>query len=263
MEHNTGEQEALGLEVDIEVAPNGACMAHVPSLPGFNFRADSTSELAARGRGALREYTDWLNTHGLAGLTTTTRPVAERVAAHGMSAVRLRPREQIAGAPVWESGNAAALFFVDHRALCDQEVQAHLRFLRDALAWIRTIVTPLTAGQRAWAPAPGRRTIDETLDHIGNCIWWYTSRLDDGLPEPPQVDSEDPLDRMDRAFALSAEFLSRVTLADRTRVYVPTRYPTCDCTEVWTHTKVCRREAEHVWAHRSGLLRDTRAAAVR
>lgn len=263
MARNPGGQEVLELEVDIEVAPSGACLAHVPSLPGFNFRADSTSELVACGHKTLSAYIDWLDTHGLAGLTTTTGAVAERVAAHGISAVRLRPREQVAGAPVWESGNAAALFLVDHRALSDQEVRAHLRFLRDALAWIRTVVTPLSPAQRAQVLAPGRRTIDETLYHIGNCVWWYTSRLDDGLPEPPSREGEDPLDRMNRSFALSAEALLQVKPADRTRVHVPTRYPTSDPAEAWTHAKVCRREAEHVWAHRSGLLRDVRAAAAR
>jgi hypothetical protein len=161
--------------------------------------------------------------------------------------------ECVPGAPVWDSGNAAALFEHDRSPLDDVAVAAHLRFVRRVLDRIREAVVPLSASERARRPAPNRRPIDETLEHIGNCIWWYCSRIDDALPEPDEPEGEAWLDRIDRLFDVAEQHLLGIPLLARVEVHVPARFPTADSREPWNHTKVCRRQAEHVWAHLPGV----------
>jgi hypothetical protein len=170
-----------------------------------------------------------------------------------VAAIRFRVAEHLSGAPVWESGNAAVLFEWDRRSLGDSEDLAHLRFVERTLKEMRATTSALSIDRRRERPAPNRRSVDETLDHVGNCIWWYCSRIDDGLAEPIDPPDEDPLDRIDRLFEGAKGFLLAVPVADRATIYHPTRFPTKDPNEPWTHTKACRRQAEHAWAHLRGL----------
>ena len=248
------------LDLYVEVATGGACMGHIPALPGFCFRSENTEEIPHRAPDRLAEYVKWLAGRGLVDLTTATRDLAVVFSATGVDAVDLRERERLAGAPVWESGNAAVLFSVDRRLLADEDVRAHLRFVAEVLAHVRSLVEPLTAEQRAHRPRSGRRSIDETLEHIGNCIWWYTSRINDALPEPPEIEREDPLDRIERLVAVASDDLLSIPSSERNRVHTPKRFLTRDPHEQWTYGKVCRREAEHVWAHLPGILRDLEVA---
>ena len=171
------------------------------------------------------------------------------------TAVRILVAEHVTGAPVWESGNPAVLFVHDLSPLGEGAVTAHLRFIRRILDRIRELITPLSSEQRTRGSVPDRRSVDETLEHIGNCIWWYCSRIDDALPEPEELLDEDQLDRIDRLFDVAEPFLLAVPLDERTRIHVPSRFLTADPNERWTYTKVCRRQAEHVWAHLCGLKR--------
>lgn len=253
-------REPLVLDLYVEVAPGGACMGHIPSLPGLSFRADHVDALLRNGLEAFATYGEWLTRRGPDDLALETNRLLAALSEGGAEGIRLRERERVAGAPVWESGNAAALFFVDHRAPPDPEVRAHLRFIAAVVRQIRSEVDALTPRQRAHRSVPDRRSIDEALEHIGNCVWWYASRIDDTLHEPPDVEAEDPLDRIDRLLGLATDFLLSVPMGDRQRVHVPKRFPTNDPDEPWTFAKVCRREAEHVWAHLPGITRDVRAA---
>ena len=260
--NSDGTGGSLVLDLYVEVAPGGACMGHIPALPGFCFRSESTEKIASRALEGLARYGKWLEERELIDLTVAARDVVEVLSTDGVDAVALRERERIAGAPVWESGNAAALFSVDHRALADQDARAHLRFVAEVLVHVRSVIEPLTVDQRVRHPGPGRRSIDETLGHIGNCIWWYASRIDDAFPEPPDVEHEDPFERIDRFVALVADYLLSVPFSKRKRVHTPKRFLTKDPDERWTYGKVCRREAEHVWAHLPGILRDVREARL-
>lgn len=251
--------EDLVLDLYVEVAPSGAAMGHIPALPGLNFRAASAEEIIPQGLEAVNAYVEWIATRRLTALTPEAQAVFEAISSESLRRVGLRERERVAGAPVWESGNAAALFHIDRRVLSNELVDAHLRLVRDLLAWIRSVVTSLSSEQRARTPSPDRRSIDKTLEHIGNCIWWYLSRMDDTLPEPADVEGEDQVDRMERLVELASDTLLGTPLARRKTVYTPTRYPTADREESWTHAKVCRREAEHVWAHRLGIFPAIRA----
>ena len=234
-----------------EDAGSQGCLGHIPALPGLCFRAETVADAEGLAPVRICEYADWLVENGLGDLT----PEVGQLTSRGRAAASLRIviAEHVAGAPVWKSGNPAVLFQHDLRPLDNDGVIAHLHFTRRALDEMREIVERLPDEKRAWKPDPACRSVDETLEHIGNCIWWYCSRIDDTLPEPDDLPDEDPLDRMDRLFAAAKAYLLGVPLAERTRIHVPTRFPTSDPQERWTHTKVCRRQAEHVWAHLPGL----------
>jgi len=237
----------------VEDAGSEGCLGHIPALPGLCFRARTATESEKTAPARIAEYAHWLQSEDLADLTPETEALTRRVRAGGVPGVRVVLTEHLAGARVWESGNAAVLFERDRRPLGDDAIAAHLRFVGRVLQRMRERVLPLSPAERARRPAPDRRSIDETLTHIGNCVWWYCSRIDDGLPEPDEPAGESPLDRIDRLFGMAESYLPSVPLSRRGTVHVPKRFPTADPDERWTHTKACRRQAEHVWAHRPGL----------
>jgi hypothetical protein len=248
-------QMTVSLDLLVEVAPDGACLGHIPLLPGLSFRAKSAEELRSIAQSKVAEYADWLWAEKLSDLNTTTSDVVRLVREGRGSYVHVIERERTEGAQPWISGNPAALFQADRIALTDQEVRSHLRLLSHVVSRIRSFTRPLTPAQQAWKPAPDRRSLNETLAHVGNCVWWYCSRLDDFLPEPEERLNEDPLDRIERLLELASQFLLFVPPATRSKVQVPKRFHSSDPHEPWTHTKVCRRQVEHAWEHLLGIKR--------
>lgn len=115
--------------------------------------------------------------------------------------------------------------------------------------------------QQAWKPAPDRRSLAETLIHIGDCIWWYCSRLDGGLLELESPPDESPIERVGRLVEEAEELLLAVPLSARAEIHIPARFPSADPHEKWTHTMVCRRQAEHLWEHLQGIGRAVQMAA--
>jgi len=237
----------------IEDAGERGRLVHVPDLPGLSFRLSATDRLEEIAPVRIREYVRWPRAEELTDLTPRAKELVQRHLGPERADVRTRVSERADGAPVWESGNPAVLFACDRRPLDDATVVAHIRFARRVLDCVRNLVLSDSSLDRSRRPAPGRRSVDETLTHIGNCVWWYCSRIDDALPEPEEPTGEDPLDRIDRLFESAKPFLLAVPFAERARIHVPGRFPTKDPNERWTHGKVCRRQAEHVWAHLRGL----------
>ncbi|MGB2982466.1 MAG: hypothetical protein WBC63_01235 [Candidatus Bipolaricaulia bacterium] len=244
-------RELPAFELLVEDAGGQGCLGHVPALPGLCFRAETVADVESLAPVRIREYADWLAGNGLGDLTPEVAQLASR--GRAASSLRIVVAEHVAGAPVWESGNAAVLFERDLHLLGDDGVTAHLRFTRRALDEMREIVERLPDEKRAWKQDLGRRSVDETLEHVGNCVWWYCSRIDDAFPEPEEPSGESPWDRIDRLFEIAEHYLQSVPFAERSRIHVPTRFLTKDPHERWTHAKVCRRQAEHVWAHLPGL----------
>lgn len=253
----------VALDLLLEYSPGDGAMAHVPDLPGLSFvvAADAgDGDAAAWGAAALaaapaaaRAHVAWLRArHG-------PLPPAEVQAAVG--AARFRLAEVVAGAPLWASGNAAALFGRDRVVLDDAAVAVHLRVAERALAEVRTLVASLGAEQLAWRASPERRSLAQTLEHLGNVAWWYAARLDDDWAEPAEPTAEPPGERPLRLLADARHFLLGFAPERRAEVVVPRRYPTRDRDEPWTHAKVCRREAEHALEHLPGVRREV--AAVR
>ena len=241
--------DRASLDLLIEDAGAEGCLAHIPSLPGLCFRASHPEDAKAAAPSRIAQYMAWLRAEALSDLT------AEATQCAGIEdgcQVRVVIAEHVAGAPVWKSGNAAVLFERDLSPLDDAVVRAHLRFTRRVLDRIREVALRFSEAQRRARPAPDRRSVDETLEHVGNCIWWYCSRIDDELAEPEEPPDEDPLDRIDRLFEMAEAFLLAFPFGERTRIHVPSRFATADPNERWTHAKVCRRQAEHAWTHFQG-----------
>jgi hypothetical protein len=249
------------LDLFVEVAPGGAAMGHLPRLPGLTFRAGDAEQLGRVARAKAIDYLRWLAGEHLTDLNATTAELEKLVRAGYGEEIRIAERERVPGAPLWISGQPAALFLGDRYALTDDEIAAHLRFMRQVIRRMRLAVAGLAPAERAWKPAPDRRSLDETLTHVGDCIWWYCSRLDDELPEPAAQPDEEPIDRAARRLELAAEFLMSIPLSSRTTIHVPTRFLTADPKEEWTHAKVCRRQSEHAWEHLQGLARAVQMAA--
>lgn len=239
------------LDLYVEVAPNGDELVHAPSLPGFSVRVVRGASRDRCVGARLSAYARWLAAAGLA-------PRGQIDAVRGLDWMVV---ESVAGAPVWISGNAAALFSVDRRALSNSEVTDHLDVVAAALSDMASATARLSARGRAHGRRTGGRSIDEALTHVGNCIWWYASRIDDELPEPPEFPGEPPLVRCIRLLADVRPYLLGVPARARARVQVPTRFLTNDPREAWTHAKACRREAEHALDHVEGIRRA--AAATR
>ncbi len=250
---STADVQLPSFDLLVEDAGTQGCLGHIPALPGLCFRAGTVAELMNTALARIGEYAGWLSAEGLSDLTPKTVEVSRRVLAGEPSGIQIVIAEHLAGAPVWESGNPAVLFERDLQPLDDGTVDSHLRFVRRVLGEMRELVAPLSPAGRARKPSADRRSVDETLTHIGNCIWWYCSRIDDELSEPDEPAAEPPLDRIDRLFDAAEECLLGVPFSARSAVHVPQRFPTSDPHERWTHTKVCRRQAEHVWAHLPGL----------
>lgn len=252
----------------LEVVPGGGCLVHVPALPGLSYRAADDAAALAEASARVAELLGWLRERGAADLTpavvaATTAAGATTAAAAAAPASagwRFRVAERLAGAPVWASGNPAVLFAGDRAALDDAAVGAHLRVARLALEEARDLVAPLSAAQLAWQPGPARRSLAQTLEHLGNVAWWYASRLDDGWPEPVEPADEHPGERPLRLLEVAGAFLMGVPAVRRTEIHVPRRYPTRDPDEAWTHAKACRRLAEHALEHLPGVRRDAAAA---
>ncbi len=229
-----------------DAGPLGA-MVHVPLLPGHSFRVPDLEHVESVALAATTEYGRHLHATTMESLNPAVEALVAALAIG--EAFRFQVAEHVAGAPVWESGNAAVLFEWDRQTLSDADVCVHLRFLRQTLDEICEYASAVSQDRRRERPRPGRRSIDESLEHIGNCVWWYCSRIDDDLPEPTEIPHEDPLDRIHRLFGAAETFLLAVPAAERATIHRPTRFPTRDPQEIWTHTKVCRRQAEHAWAH--------------
>ena len=249
------DSDLLSLPLLLELAPGHGCLAHIPILPGLCFRADDLAAVQVTAFAQITLYSRWLLDHNAADLTRETAALVRRVCTGPLSGIEILETERRAGSPVWLSGNPAVLFQHDCRRLSDAAVAAHLRFIRLVLTWTRQLVVPLSASQLAWKPAPSQRSIADTLTHIGNCIWWYCSRIDNDLPEPEDPPGEWPGDRIDRLLDAAATYLREVPTDARTMVHVPKRFLTTDPAEQWTHSKVCRRQAEHVWEHLPGIHR--------
>ena len=245
----------VSFDLLVEVAPNGACLGHIPSLPGLSFRAEDTSQLLGVASGKVVDYARWLVEQNLSDLNARASDVVRLVCSGRESEIQIIERERKEGARPWVSGNPAALFRSDRSALTDGEVLSRMLFLRRVVNRMRSLVVKFSPTERTWKPAPEGRSLNETLTHIGNCVWWYCSRIDDSLPEPDERPNEDPLDRIERLLETASQFLISLPFAAREEVHVPKRFHTRDPREAWTHTKVCRREAEHAWEYLLGMTR--------
>ncbi len=228
------------IELHLEITRDGRGVGHELDLPGCHFRGESRADIVARAPSEVGRYLGWCRQHGLAAPGPGTE---------------VRVVESLAGSPLWESGYPAALFQKDRVPLEDDQLRMHFRVVRAACADITRAVTGLDAAQLQVKPAPDRRSLEETLTHIGNCMWWYCSRLSDELPEPDRDCPPRGLARIEHLLPFAERWLLDFPRERRGEVIVPRRHLTSDPQEPWTHRKACRRQAEHVLEHLAGIQR--------
>jgi len=245
----------------VEVAPIDGCFAHIPALPGLCYRAYDPEGAMRIAQDQIANYLKWLLEKELSDLNPKVFTLASWVNSQNFAGVRVIERERRDGAPLWISGNPTVLFEYDHQPLDDTAVRAHLRFVCQIVKSIRAKVDVMHPDHRGRKPTPQIRSIDETLTHIGNCVWWYCSRIDNELPEPIESADETPMARIERLLEAAKKNLLAIPNQSRTTVHIPTRMLTKDPQEAWTHTKVCRRQAEHMWEHLQTLDEEIGTAA--
>lgn len=170
---------------------------------------------------------------------------------------RILEAMQTAGGPVGASGSPMALFARDRAPAVSRDVVESFDVANHAWNDITTLIDRLGPTQWSTPPSHGKRTIEETLEHLGNCFWWYCSRIDDELPEWPDAGLPQE-ERADAYLRLAREWCLERVAAKGAIVSpnVPKRYQTDDPLEEWTFAKVIRRQAEHLWEHRGTMERD-------
>lgn len=211
----------------------GGCMAHAMGpWVGANCTARNRERALAKIRREVRAYAAWLRTRG------------ERVSARGP----LRVVEVVTGMDPWVAGGVNALFGPDRAPATRADVARCVR----RMAWNReeTLAiaarVPRRAWRRTWTGEP--RTIADTLAHIANAEIWYLTRIGVEAADLPA----DPLERLAAARGAVVRSLGGLTVEQRKRVFVPTRY--CSprqrrLREAWTARKVLRRLLEHERQH--------------
>ena len=172
-------------------------------------------------------------------------------------ATRVVEEVHTAGGHVGVSGSPMALFARDRAPVAIPNVLESFDVAGQAWIDIERLIALLSSAQRSVPPSAGKRTIEETLEHLGNCFWWYCSRIDDELPEWP--DAGLSFEKRAGSFLRQAGSwcLERAEFdSSAVSVKIPARYPTDDPAEQWTLAKVIRRQAEHLWEHLGTIERD-------
>ncbi len=224
--------------VYLEIARNGACLAHVPSLPGCNLRTPTREEALRRLPDAIVEYSNWLRRHG-----------------EVVPAVQRHVPMEIAGESVgfgpFDPGDAAALLPPDREPLDAPALELHLRLMGYSRADLLGLVRSLPDEVLDWQATADEASIRRVLRHIGNAEEWYISRLVPPDSLPPEWAGDDALPileflEMERRTAVGR--LRQLPEAERAGVFYATEW-TEHPEEPWTARKVLRRFLEHEREH--------------
>lgn len=236
------------IRIYLEMTPSGEGVAHLPSLPGDSFRFRTRDEVLMRAIEECGAYIRWVKARNIAASLALTGP---EIADHP-ALCRATVVEELPGREIWESGKAAVMFECDLGLVDEEKIRRHFIVLQAALEELVTRAQAVPAERWDVAPEPGRRTLRETLVHVGNAVWWYCSRIDDAVSEPEGEDGDQTSDPAGRILRLADWALSWCLSLDndrREQIQRPTRHLTDDPEELWTLGKVLRRQAEHAVEH--------------
>jgi uncharacterized damage-inducible protein DinB/predicted RNase H-like HicB family nuclease len=229
--------------VDLEIAADGNCMAHVLGLPGCFVRAPTRDQAMARLPDAIRGHLGWLRAHGEAA-PPADAPIETWVAS------------EYAGLGPFDPGDAAALFPPDRAAIDPDGVEDHLRWMGYSRSDLMALIQELPAELLDWQPSPQSYSIRHLLRHLGNSEEWYVSRIVSAATLPAEWEDDEDLPileflEMERRTAV--ERLRRLTAGERSRIFQP-RAHTDHPREEWTARKVLRRFLEHEREHTAQVL---------
>ena len=244
------------IELHLEMTRHEGGMAHVFEFPGCCFRGENREGILARTAVEVGRYLSWCEEHGLTDVSSLVKSIIrarKRASSASGPAIVARVVEMVEGAPLWKSSQPAALFENDHEAMDDAGVQNHFRAARSVYQDVARLVSELEPAQLAYHIDDESRSLEETLTHVGDCVWWYCSRISDELPEPGEEIPAGGLARIQALLPQAEEFLLAFPLERRGEEIVPARFPSGDPQERWTHRKACRRLVEHMMEHLRGI----------
>lgn len=226
------------VEVYLEVAVDGRCLAHVLDLPGCIVSAPGREEALRRLPDVVREYRTWVARYGGQGLAEDE--LSEIVVV-----------QEVRDSGPFDPGDAAALFAPDREPVTPEEVERLLALMNASRAELLALVRDLPDEVLDWQPDPNSFSVRNVLRHVGNAEEWYVSRLlpPESLPTEWATDEDLPLFEfleMERRTAL--ECLRGLTAGQRSRVFYPREW-TAHPEEPWTARKVLRRFLEHEREH--------------
>lgn len=230
----------------LELDSSGACLAHVPALPGCIVIAKDRKEAIANAPDAIREYFAWLGRHG-----EHARP-PKKIAVRVAGVFRNGP---------FKRGGRAALLQPDRAPLTRADMQIFLRRASFSRADLLTLVRGLPNDVLDWKREKDSMSVREILRHVGNAEEWYVSRVVKPGTLPPEWKGDDKLPvfkflAMERRTVVRR--FHKLTDAELSGVFYPHRW-TAHPDEPWTARKALRRLLEHEREH-LGHIRQVLAA---
>jgi uncharacterized damage-inducible protein DinB/predicted RNase H-like HicB family nuclease len=231
------------LLIDLEIAADGRCMAHVLELPGCFVRAPTRDEALSRLPDAIRDHLGWLRSHGEdtppAGTPIETEVASEHV-----------------GLGPFDPGDEAALFPLDCAPIDPDGVEEHLRWMSYARSDLMELIRDLPAELLDWQPTPRSFSIRRLLRHLGNAEEWYVSRVVPRGTLPGEWEDDEAMPileflEMERRTAVAR--LRRLTARERSHIFHP-KVSAGRPDEEWTVRKVLRRFLEHEREHTAQVL---------
>jgi predicted RNase H-like HicB family nuclease len=234
----------MTIQICLERGQDGPWMGHWPRLPGCCWiRPTHAACLAA----AMNEILAWV-----AFLDEQPAPDSGLPRPAGDDTAQAAEERTGQAGVVGESGAAMALFDIDGHPPGLNTLWPVVMTTAAAITALAGTVEPGNWNSR---PHPNRRSLDDVFRHLGNCLWWYCSRLDDTLPEWPDGGLT-PLERFNNFLPLARQYYAEWPADRIQQVTVPHRYPSADPAEPWQYGKSLRRQAEHLREHLYYLQRD-------
>jgi hypothetical protein len=227
----------MPIAVELEIAPDGSCLAHAPPT-GCAVRGANQDEVLEAVPAAVARHRAWLRDHGV-----TVGPAPD-----GSSAVDVIETQR-GWAPL-RQGDRAALFRSDtsplDRPLLDRLLALCAFARQDLLAAIRDLPAAVLA-----RPTADGSSIGDIARHVGNAAEWYVSRLVPPETLPPEWadDAALPLAPfLEMELRTASDRLRRLTDHELAAVVTPTAW-TAHPDEPWTARKALRRRLEHELEH--------------
>ncbi len=211
---------------------SGLTHAHVPDLPGCNWRAATPRQAGERAPAALAEHLAWLRRHGLAA-----PPLQEEAVPHLVQCKS-----------TGRSGGIIGFFESERVAVTAEETPGLLALMACARADLLALTRELPPDALDRRPAPKSWCILEVLRHVADAERWYLTRILDPASLPRFGPQRDIWRRLEAVRALAVERLQGLSEVERMALVV------ADDGEQWTARKVFRRFVEHEREHHAHVV---------
>jgi len=229
-------------DVYLQVKRTGRTHAHVPSLPGCNWLADTPEAAWGRAVEFISAHLAWLRKY-----SQPTLPEDELVIPRLAQQHKSTARE----------GNLIGFFESERRPVLPEEVPCFLELMACARVDLLALVRSLPDENLSWKPAPASWSIQEALRHVAGAERWYLTRILDPTTIPHFKPCTSVWQRLKTVRAVVLERLSGLNEAERSVVVAD------ESSELWSARKVFRRYLEHErehTAHIQEILDQYRAA---